>query len=35
MPPDETERYAALLRPMLSAYPQIPDGYDGWWTFNA
>lgn len=23
-----------FLRQMLINYPQIPPGYDGWWTFN-
>jgi hypothetical protein len=23
-----------LLEPALAAYPAIPDGYDGWWTFH-
>lgn len=23
-----------VLRPMLAAYPAIPDGWDGWWTFQ-
>ena len=23
-----------LLRPMLDAYPQVPAGFDGWWTFR-
>lgn len=23
-----------LLRPMLENYPEVPDGYDGWWTFH-
>lgn len=29
------ERHLAVLRPMLAAYPALPDGYDGWWTFSA
>ena len=24
----------AILRPMLADYPTIPDGYDGWYTFQ-
>jgi len=24
----------ALLKPMLDAYPAIPEGFDGWWTFH-
>lgn len=31
--PDIIERHLALLRPMLAAYPAVPDGYDGWWRF--
>jgi hypothetical protein len=23
-----------LLRPMLEHYPDVPAGYDGWWTFQ-
>lgn len=29
----EQERHLAILRPMLANYPNLPDGYDGWWTF--
>ncbi|MGW0904965.1 hypothetical protein [Streptomyces sp. NPDC002853] len=28
------EQHLAILRPMLANYPAIPDGYDGWWTFQ-
>jgi hypothetical protein len=33
---DEGQRaaYLAVLRPMLEAYPKIPDGYSGWWHFG-
>lgn len=31
--PAEIQRHLELLRPMLTAYPAIPDGYDGWWRF--
>ena len=31
--PDVIQEHLALLRPMLEAYPAIPDGYDGWWRF--
>jgi hypothetical protein len=31
---DDQEAYYALLAPMLDAFPAIPDGFDGWWTFN-
>ncbi|MER7908261.1 hypothetical protein [Streptomyces sp. NPDC096068] len=33
--PKTIEEHLALLRPMLAAYPAIPDGFDGWWTFHA
>ncbi|MCY0960829.1 hypothetical protein [Streptomyces sp. H27-H5] len=23
-----------VLEPMLAAYPDVPPGYDGWWTFQ-
>lgn len=23
-----------LLRPMLDAFPAVPEGFDGWWTFH-
>lgn len=29
----EQARHLAILRPMLDAYPAIPNGYDGWWRF--
>ncbi|MEU9865512.1 hypothetical protein AB0D99_32050 [Streptomyces sp. NPDC047971] len=32
--PTTIEEHLALLRPMLAAYPALPDGYDGWWTFH-
>ena len=28
------EEHLAVLRPMLDAYPALPPGYDGWWTFQ-
>jgi hypothetical protein len=31
--PAVIEQHLALLRPMLANYPNIPDGYDGWWRF--
>ncbi|OYP14044.1 hypothetical protein CFC35_05620 [Streptomyces sp. FBKL.4005] len=31
----EQERHLAILQPMLANYPEIPPGYDGWWTFQA
>lgn len=32
--PETIEQHLALLRPMLDAYPAVPAGYDGWWTFH-
>ena len=32
--PDVVEQHLAILRPMLANYPALPDGYDGWWTFQ-
>ena len=29
----EQDRHLAILRPMLAAYPEIPQGFDGWWHF--
>lgn len=31
---DVQKQHLAILRPMLTNYPAIPDGYDGWWTFQ-
>lgn len=25
--------HLTLLEPMLAAYPDVPEGHDGWWTF--
>ncbi|MFK0142473.1 hypothetical protein [Streptomyces murinus] len=30
---DVQKRHLAVLQPMLDHYPNLPDGYDGWWTF--
>jgi len=30
--PDVIERHLAILRPMLANFPDVPQGYDGWWT---
>jgi hypothetical protein len=30
----EQQRHLAILQPMLANYPAVPDGYDGWWTFQ-
>lgn len=32
--PAVMEQHLAILRPMLANYPAIPDGFDGWWTFQ-
>lgn len=32
--PETVAQQMALLRPMLENFPEIPDGYDGWWTFR-
>lgn len=34
MSKDEQDRYYELLKPMLDAYPEVPYGFDGWWTFQ-
>ena len=31
---EQQEKHLAILRPMLANYPALPDGYDGWWTFQ-
>jgi hypothetical protein len=31
---DVQKQHLAILRPMLAAYPNLPPGYDGWWTFQ-
>lgn len=31
---DTQAQHLAILRPMLANYPALPDGYDGWWTFQ-
>lgn len=31
--PEENARFLELLRPMLAAYPVVPEGFDGWWVF--
>lgn len=33
--PEGMAAHLAVLRPMLDNFPQIPPGYDGWWTFRA
>lgn len=32
--PAVQEQHLAVLRPMLDNYPSLPEGYDGWWTFQ-
>jgi hypothetical protein len=27
--------HLAILRPMLDRFPEVPPGFDGWWTFKA
>lgn len=31
---DVQEAHLTILQPMLAAWPQVPEGYDGWWTFQ-
>jgi hypothetical protein len=31
---DVQAQHLALLRPMLENFPQVPAGFDGWWTFR-
>lgn len=31
--PAVIEQHLAILRPMLTDYPNLPPGYDGWWRF--
>ena len=32
--PDKIAADLKLLRPMLERFPEVPFGYDGWWTFR-
>jgi hypothetical protein len=32
--PAEQALHLTVLEPMLANYPVIPDGHDGWWTFQ-
>jgi len=32
--PTEQALHLTVLEPMLANYPVIPDGHDGWWTFQ-
>jgi hypothetical protein len=31
--PELIAQHLESLRPMLDAFPNVPDGYDGWWRF--
>lgn len=30
----ESQEHLKILRPMLENYPEVPAGFDGWWTFR-
>jgi hypothetical protein len=30
---DDQVAHLKILRPMLAGFPEIPPGFDGWWTF--
>ena len=32
--PDLIDHHLNLLRPMLDNFPDVPEKYDGWWTFH-
>jgi hypothetical protein len=32
--PSVIEAHLALLRPMLASYPDIPEGFDGWYVYE-
>lgn len=32
--PEVMAAHMEILRPMLDNYPAVPDGFDGWWTFQ-
>jgi hypothetical protein len=32
--PATATAHLALLQPMLERYPEVPSGFDGWWTFR-
>ena len=32
--PETIEAHLQLLRPMLEWYPDLPDGFDGWWIYE-
>lgn len=31
--PEAMQTNMAILRPALEGYPNVPDGFDGWWRF--
>lgn len=31
--PETIDAHLQVLRPMLAAFPSMPDGYDGWWRY--
>lgn len=31
---DEQSNYLGILVPMLQGFPEVPRGFDGWWTFK-
>lgn len=31
---EQMKEYEEFLRPMLESYPNVPPGFDGWWTFK-
>lgn len=31
--PAAADEYVAFLDPILKSFPDVPAGYDGWWTF--
>lgn len=33
--PETQAEHLAVLRPMLDDYPTAPEGYTGWWRFDA
>jgi len=32
--PETIEAHLRLLRPMLEWYPDVPEGFDGWWIYE-
>lgn len=32
--PETMAEHMKILRPMLTGLPAVPDGFDGWWTFQ-